>query len=42
MISGQLQALEQVLARSLELSEQVPEVIAAIRRCAEPFMRTFG
>ncbi|KTB95718.1 type II toxin-antitoxin system HipA family toxin [Pseudomonas syringae] len=42
VISGQLQALEQVLARSLELSEQVPEVIAAIKRCAEPFMRTFG
>lgn len=42
VISGQLQALEHVLARSVELSEQAPDVIAAIRRCAEPFMKTFG
>ncbi|MDU8339637.1 HipA domain-containing protein, partial [Pseudomonas syringae pv. actinidiae] len=42
VISGQLQALEQVLARSVELNEQAPEVIAAVRRCAEPFMKTFG
>ncbi|KPW29782.1 Uncharacterized protein ALO59_02565 [Pseudomonas amygdali pv. mellea] len=42
VISGQLQALEQVLARSVELNEQAPDVIAAVRRCAEPFMRTFG
>lgn len=42
VICDQLQALERVLARSVELSEQAPDVIAAIRRCAEPFMKTFG
>lgn len=42
VIAGQLHALERVLARSVELTEQVPDVIAALRRCAEPFMRTFG
>ncbi|KWS90201.1 hypothetical protein AL050_19955 [Pseudomonas syringae pv. daphniphylli] len=35
-------APDQVLARSVELSEQAPKVIAAIRRCAELFMKTFG
>ena len=42
VIRGQLQALEEVLARSIELGEQAPRVVAAIRRCAEPFMQTFG
>lgn len=42
MIRNQLQALERVLARSTELCEQAPDVVAAIRRCAEPFMKTFG
>ncbi|MDM8350829.1 type II toxin-antitoxin system HipA family toxin [Pseudomonas sp. sp1636] len=42
VIREQLQALERVLARSTELSERAPHVIAAIRQCAEPFIRTFG
>lgn len=42
IIRRQLQALEQVLARSTELCEQAPHVVAAIRRCAEPFMKTFA
>lgn len=42
LIRKQLQALEQVLARSAELCEQAPNVLSAIRRCAEPFMKTFG
>jgi serine/threonine-protein kinase HipA len=42
VIRGQLQALEQVLARSAEHGEQAPHVVAAIRHCAEPFMNTFG
>lgn len=42
IIRKQLQALEQVLARSSELCEQAPDVVAAIKRCAEPFMKTFG
>jgi serine/threonine-protein kinase HipA len=42
VIRGQLSALERVLARSIELSEQAPHVVAAIRHCAEPFMKTFG
>ncbi|WEK33065.1 MAG: type II toxin-antitoxin system HipA family toxin [Candidatus Pseudomonas phytovorans] len=42
VIRGQLQALEQVLNSSAELCEQAPHVAAAIRQCAEPFMRTFG
>jgi serine/threonine-protein kinase HipA len=41
VIREQLQALEQVLARSTELCEQAPYVVAAIKRCAEPFIRTF-
>ena len=42
VIREQLQALEQVLARSTELCEQAPHVVAAIKRCAEPFLQTFG
>ncbi|MBE7373581.1 type II toxin-antitoxin system HipA family toxin [Pseudomonas lopnurensis] len=42
VIRGQLSALERVLARSTELSEQAPHVVAAIRHCAEPFLKTFG
>lgn len=42
VIRGQLQALEQVLARSAELCERAPRVAAAIRYSAEPFMRSFG
>jgi serine/threonine-protein kinase HipA len=42
VICEQLQALEQVLTRSTELCEQAPHVVAAIKRCAEPFMKTFG
>jgi serine/threonine-protein kinase HipA len=42
VIRGQLSALERVLARSTELGEQAPHVVAAIRHCAEPFMKTFG
>lgn len=42
VIRGQLQALEQVLVRFADQGEQAPHVVAAIRRCAEPFMKTFG
>ncbi|MBZ9667736.1 type II toxin-antitoxin system HipA family toxin [Pseudomonas sp. LMG 31766] len=42
IIRGHLSALEQVMARSGELAEQAPHVVAAIRHCAEPFMQTFG
>lgn len=42
VIREQLQALEQVLARSTELCEQAPQVVAAIRRSAAPFISTFG
>ena len=42
VIREQLSALERVLARSTELGEQAPHVVAAIRRCAAPFMKTFG
>lgn len=42
VIREQLQALERVLARSTELAEQAPHVVAAIRRCAGPFMQMFG
>ncbi|KSF78950.1 hypothetical protein AO940_11345 [Pseudomonas aeruginosa] len=38
----QLQTLERVLARSAELCEQAPHVIAATRQCTVPFMQTFG
>lgn len=42
VIRGQLAALERVLNRSLELSEQAPSVVAAVRQCAEPFVQSFG
>ncbi|MNI31916.1 Serine/threonine-protein kinase HipA [compost metagenome] len=42
VIRGQLSALERVLNRSLELSERAPNVTGAIRRCAEPFIQSFG
>lgn len=42
VIRGQLAALERVLNRSPELREQAPDVVAAIKRCAEPFLQTFG
>lgn len=42
VIREQLSALERVLARSTELCEQAPHVVAAIRHCAGPFMKTFG
>ncbi|AVR65985.1 TPA: hypothetical protein L6A27_11305 [Pseudomonas aeruginosa] len=38
----QLQTLERVLARSAELCEQAPHVVAATRQCTVPFMQTFG
>ena len=42
VIREQLSALEQVLARSSELCERSPHVVAAIRQCAAPFMQSFG
>jgi serine/threonine-protein kinase HipA len=42
VIRRQLAALERVLKRYTQLTEQTPQVTAAIRRCAEPFMRSFG
>jgi serine/threonine-protein kinase HipA len=42
IIREQLQALERVLARSTELCEQVPHVVAAIKHCAGQFIQTFG
>lgn len=42
VIREQLSALERVLARSTELGEQAPHVVAAIRRCAAPFIQTFA
>ncbi|MEA1605853.1 type II toxin-antitoxin system HipA family toxin [Pseudomonas spirodelae] len=42
VIREQLSALERVLARSTELCEQAPHVVAAIRHCAGPFIKTFG
>ncbi|HBO7426064.1 TPA: hypothetical protein L6B08_02645 [Pseudomonas aeruginosa] len=42
VIRKQLQALERLLARSAELCEQAPHVIAATRQCTVPFMQTFG
>jgi serine/threonine-protein kinase HipA len=42
VIRGQLQALERVLARSVEVCERAPHVVAAIRQCAAPFMQTFA
>lgn len=42
VIREQLSALERVLARSTELGERAPHVVAAIRHCAGPFIKTFG
>ncbi len=42
IIREQLHAVERVLARSPEWVERAPQVAAAIRQCAEPFMKTFG
>jgi len=42
IIREQLQALERVLSRSIEMCEQAPHVVAAIRNCSEPFIKTFG
>lgn len=42
VIRLQLQALERVVARSTELGEKAPHVVAAIKQCAEPFVRAFG
>ena len=42
VIRSQLQALEQMLERYTELSERAPNVVAAIRQCAAPFITTFG
>lgn len=42
VIREQLQALERVLARSVELCERAPNVTTAILRCAESFLSTFG
>ena len=42
VIHKQLQALEQVLTRATDLCEQAPNVVLAIKQCAEPFMKTFA
>ena len=42
VIRGQLAALERVLARSTELCERAPNVAAAIRLNAGPYMQTFS
>lgn len=42
IIREQLQALERVLNRFAELGARAPNVVAAIRQCAGPFIRTFG
>ena len=42
VILEQLSALERVLARSTEQGEQAPHVVAAIKHCAGPFVKTFG
>ncbi|HCF3230815.1 TPA: type II toxin-antitoxin system HipA family toxin, partial [Pseudomonas aeruginosa] len=42
VIREQLHALERVLARSTDLCERAPNVVAAIRHCAGPFVQTFG
>lgn len=42
VIRGQLEALERVLGRSTELCERAPNVAAAIRLSAGPYMQTFG
>lgn len=42
VIRAQLEALERVLQRSIELCGQAPQVVTAIRHCAAPFVQTFG
>lgn len=42
VILGLLEALERVLARYPDLCEQAPEVVAAIRQSAAPFIQTFS
>ena len=42
VIRTQLEALERVLQRSTELCSQAPQVAAAIRHSAAPFVQTFG
>lgn len=42
VIVGLLETLERVLARFPEVCEQAPQVVAAIRQSASPFMRTFA
>ncbi|MDU9392434.1 type II toxin-antitoxin system HipA family toxin [Pseudomonas sp. zfem002] len=42
VLRNHLESLERVLARFPELCEQAPQVVAAIRKSAEPFARTFG
>jgi serine/threonine-protein kinase HipA len=37
-----LRSVEEVLARSTELCEQAPNVVVAIKQCAEPFIKTFA
>lgn len=42
VVRGQLQALEEVLARSGEVAEQAGHIVAAIQRSADPFRQIFG
>ncbi|MCU0124496.1 type II toxin-antitoxin system HipA family toxin [Pseudomonas vlassakiae] len=42
VIRQQLTALERVLANAPELCEQAPQVVAAIKRSAGPFIQSFG
>lgn len=42
VIRNQLEALEKTLARESALCEQVPQVVAAIKASAAPFIQTFG
>lgn len=42
VIRTQLQALEQVLASSGEVTEQAQHVVTAIQKSADPFRQTFG
>jgi hypothetical protein len=42
VIRTQLQALEQILASSSEVTEKARHVVAAIQKSADPFRQTFG
>jgi serine/threonine-protein kinase HipA len=42
VIRTQLQALEQVLSSSSEVTERAQHVVAAIQKSADPFRQTFG